>query len=115
MHTVTSKDQSTSAGTAIIDPEVFQEAGDCRKVYNRGSPSINGALRDAAFKIGILSRQEVAVLVAAASGYEDKEIAEALHISYSTVRTIWSRLIGKMRVTSRRHAVARLLEAALDV
>lgn len=59
-----------------------------------------------------LSPKERAVLVAAASGAEDKEIAVELGCTLSTVRTLWQRIYRKTRTASRRRLIAALWEHA---
>jgi DNA-binding NarL/FixJ family response regulator len=63
-------------------------------------------------KYPMLSPRERAVLVAAALGAEDKEIAANLGCSISTIRTLWQRTYRKMREPSRRRLVALIWEEA---
>ena len=60
----------------------------------------------------ILSPRERAVLLAAARGAEDKEIAMKLGCSVSTVRTLWHRVYRKTRELSRRMLIARAWKEA---
>jgi DNA-binding CsgD family transcriptional regulator len=60
----------------------------------------------------VLSPMERSVLLAAARGAEDKEIAAALGCSLSTVRTLWQRTYRKTHTTSRRRLVATLWDQA---
>ena len=53
-----------------------------------------------------LSPMERAVLLAAARGAEDKQIAAQLGCSISTVRTLWQRIYHKTGRHSRRKLVA---------
>lgn len=55
-----------------------------------------------------LSPRERAVLLAAALGAEDKEIAAELGCTLSTVRTHWQRTYKKTHLPSRRRLVAML-------
>ena len=55
-----------------------------------------------------LSPRERAVLLAAALGAEDKEIAIELGCTLSTVRTHWQRIYKKTHSPSRRQLVAML-------
>jgi DNA-binding CsgD family transcriptional regulator len=55
-----------------------------------------------------LSPRERAVLLAAALGAEDKEIAAELGCTLSTVRTHWQRTYRKTHLPSRRQLVAML-------
>jgi DNA-binding CsgD family transcriptional regulator len=64
-------------------------------------------------KYGLLSPMEQLVLLAAAQGSEDKEIAALLCCSISTVRTLWQRAYKKTRVMSRRQLIATLWREAL--
>ena len=64
-------------------------------------------------KYGLLSRMEHVVLLAAAQGAEDKEIAAQLCCSISTVRTLWQRTYKKTRMTSRRQLIATIWQEAL--
>jgi DNA-binding CsgD family transcriptional regulator len=53
-----------------------------------------------------LSPQEIRILELAASGYGDKEIANALNVTHSTVRTYWERIRTKSNAKNRTHAVS---------
>jgi DNA-binding NarL/FixJ family response regulator len=59
------------------------------------------------------SPRELAVVVEAALGAEDKEIAVALGCSVSTVRTMWQRVYRKAGSPSRRQIVASVWQEAL--
>jgi DNA-binding NarL/FixJ family response regulator len=59
-----------------------------------------------------LSPRERDVLLAAARGAEDKEIAATLGCSVSTVRTLWQRTYRKTRELSRRTLVAQAWKEA---
>jgi DNA-binding NarL/FixJ family response regulator len=52
-----------------------------------------------------LSTQEIRILELAAIGYADKEIAVALRVTHSTVRTYWERIRSKSNAKNRTHAV----------
>lgn len=70
-------------------------------------------LSEAARRVyALLSPREVAVLLAAAQGAEDKEIAVQLGCTLSTVRTLWQRMYRKTQATSRRRLIATLWEKA---
>lgn len=56
----------------------------------------------------LLSPKERAVLLAAARGAEDKEIAAELGCTLSTVRTLWQRTYKKTRTASRRRLIAAI-------
>ena len=60
----------------------------------------------------MLSPKERAVLLAAARGAEDKEIADELGCTLSTVRTLWQRTYRKTRTASRRRLIAAIWEHA---
>jgi DNA-binding CsgD family transcriptional regulator len=62
-----------------------------------------------------LSPKEQAVLLAAARGAEDKEIAAALGCTVSTVRTLWQRIYKKTHLVSRRRLVAAIWERACQL
>ncbi|HTV25865.1 MAG TPA: helix-turn-helix transcriptional regulator [Polyangiaceae bacterium] len=62
-----------------------------------------------------LSPRERAVLLAAAHGAEDKEIAAKLGCSVSTVRTLWQRTYRKTRELSRRMLIARAWKEACRI
>ena len=62
-----------------------------------------------------LSPRERAVLLAAARGAEDKQIAADLGCTLSTVRTLWQRIYKKTRTVSRRRLVATLWEEACQL
>ncbi len=55
-------------------------------------------------------KREEQVLVLAASGLTDKEIAQRLGISPDTVGTYWRRILGKYRAASRTEVVAKYTE-----
>jgi DNA-binding NarL/FixJ family response regulator len=59
-----------------------------------------------------LSPTERAVLLAAARGAEDKEIAHELGCTLSTVRTLWQRTYKKTHTPSRRRLIAAIWEHA---
>ncbi|MFD0324599.1 response regulator transcription factor [Lysobacter gummosus] len=61
----------------------------------------------------LLSPMEQSVLVAAARGAEDKQIAASLECSISTVRTLWQRIYHKTGLTSRRKLIAKIWSEAL--
>lgn len=63
----------------------------------------------------LLSPKERSVLVAAARGAEDKEIAATLGCTLSTVRTLWQRTYKKTRTSSRRQLIAALWGEACRV
>ncbi|MEI2454893.1 helix-turn-helix transcriptional regulator [Lysobacter firmicutimachus] len=60
-----------------------------------------------------LSPMERSVLLAAARGAEDKQIAATLGCSISTVRTLWQRVYQKTGLTSRRKLIALLWAEAV--
>ena len=62
-----------------------------------------------------LSPKEQAVLLAAARGAEDKEIAAELGCTVSTVRTLWQRTYKKTHTASRRRLVAAIWEKACQL
>ena len=62
-----------------------------------------------------LSPKEQAVLLAAARGSEDKEIAAELGCTVSTVRTLWQRTYKKTHIASRRRLVAAIWEKACEL
>jgi DNA-binding CsgD family transcriptional regulator len=70
-------------------------------------------------KYARLSPREYSVLLAAARGAEDKEIAASLGCSISTVRTMWQRVYQKTGLVSRRKIIAVIWEevvrALIDV
>lgn len=55
-------------------------------------------------------KREEQVLVLAASGLTDKEIAVRLEISPDTVGTYWRRILGKYQASSRTEVVAKYME-----
>jgi DNA-binding NarL/FixJ family response regulator len=62
-----------------------------------------------------LSPKEQAVLLAAARGSEDKEIAAELGCTVSTVRTLWQRTYKKTHIASRRRLIAAIWEKACQL
>jgi DNA-binding NarL/FixJ family response regulator len=61
----------------------------------------------------LLSTREVEVLRFAANGYLDKEIAAAMDVEVSTVRTHWDRARGKLKAINRTHAVSLAMALGL--
>ncbi|MGH8083130.1 MAG: response regulator transcription factor [Lysobacter sp.] len=61
----------------------------------------------------LLSPMEQSVLIAAARGAEDKQVAALLGCSISTVRTLWQRIYQKTGLHSRRKLIARIWSEAL--
>ena len=69
--------------------------------------AVAARLSEAASEIyAVLSPKERAVLLAAARGAEDKEIAAELGCTLSTVRTLWQRTYRKTHTASRRRLIA---------
>jgi len=62
-----------------------------------------------------LSPKERAVILAAARGAEDKEIAAELRCTLSTVRTLWQRTYKKTQTSSRRRLIAALWDKACQL
>ncbi|MBC8063244.1 MAG: PAS domain S-box protein [Chlorobia bacterium] len=62
-----------------------------------------------------LSEREQKILNLASSGLIDKEIATALDISLTTVRTYWDRLRSKLSASNRTHALALALPILLEI
>lgn len=56
-----------------------------------------------------LSPQEIMVLVYIALGYDDKEVAEKMNLSYYTVRTYIDRVTLKLAARNKTHAVIKCL------
>jgi len=63
---------------------------------------------------GVLSDREREVLLLAAEGLTDKEIALRLEIGSKTVRTYWDRIRQKLAAASRTQALAISLKLAYD-
>jgi DNA-binding NarL/FixJ family response regulator len=53
----------------------------------------------------MLSRREILTLNHAANGLADKQIARAMNVEVSTVRTHWKRARSKLHALNRTHAV----------
>lgn len=62
----------------------------------------------------LLSRREVDVLSRLAEGMSNKEIAAALHISYSTVKNHISSIYAKLGVGTRTEALLEIQKQGLD-
>jgi DNA-binding CsgD family transcriptional regulator len=62
-----------------------------------------------------LSPKERAVILAAARGAEDKEIAADFRCTVSTVRTLWQRSYKKTHTSSRRRVIAALWDKACQL
>jgi PAS domain S-box-containing protein len=56
-----------------------------------------------------LSSRELEIVMEAAAGLTDKEIAKRLDLSIASVRTYWERLRRKLDATNRGHAIALAL------
>jgi DNA-binding NarL/FixJ family response regulator len=85
-------------------------------VLSSGKHADDGWLNTAADTIyAALSPKEQAVLLAAARGSEDKEIAAELGCTVSTVRTLWQRTYKKTHIASRRRLVAAIWEKACEL
>jgi DNA-binding NarL/FixJ family response regulator len=82
-----------------------------RKVLTRFRHS--GADRGADSKKGILTTRECEVLKRAARGMWNKEIAEGLFLSLSTVEAHLSSIFNKLGVSSRTEAVVNGLKRGL--
>jgi DNA-binding NarL/FixJ family response regulator len=68
--------------------------------------SITGNLAErASTGTGLLSRREILTLNHAANGLADKQIARAMNVEVSTIRTHWKRARGKLHALNRTHAV----------
>jgi DNA-binding CsgD family transcriptional regulator len=62
-----------------------------------------------------LSPKEQAVILAAARGAEDKEIAADFRCTLSTVQTLWQRSYKKTHTSSRRRVIAALWDKACQL
>ncbi len=67
----------------------------------------DGNINEAELKRLNLSSREYEVLQLLAKGHRNAEIAQELYISVSTVKTHVSRLLEKLEVKSRTHAVTK--------
>lgn len=61
-----------------------------------------------------LTQQEVRIVVRAADGATDSEIAEQLGITENTVGTYWTRIYQRLGAARRAHAVAIVLRRQRD-
>lgn len=88
-----------------------------REVISGGSPMSSAIARKvvqafrapAPHKPEGLAEREAEVLELLARGYQCKEVAQKLGVSYSTVRTYVARIYEKLQVNSRAEAIARYL------
>jgi DNA-binding NarL/FixJ family response regulator len=62
-----------------------------------------------------LTSREAEICILVYKGLTDQEIANALGIAFTTVRTHLSRLFLKLDVTTRSELVYHLLEGVLDI
>lgn len=62
----------------------------------------------------VLSEREREILNLASTGFIDKEIANRLNISLTTVRTYWDRLRVKLGASNRTHAIALAMPYLLE-
>ena len=79
-----------------------------RKPHSTPLPDVTGRT----FVLEKLAPREREILELLAKGYLQKEIADQLGISFSTVRTLTGRIYEKLHVHSRGQAVAKYLGAA---
>lgn len=85
--------RDTVAGQTVLDPQAAQAVA--RQIQPHAEAE--------------LSRQERRVLLLAADGKTNRQIARAMYISETTVKTYFNRIFVKLGVTDRTSAVAAML------
>lgn len=93
-HVLAQAIRDTVAGSTVLNPTAAE--------------AVSKALRPATKPA--LSEQETRVLREAAKGMTNRQIAEHLYISESTVKTYFSRIFAKLEVSDRTAAVAEAIE-----
>ena len=85
----------------LVDPDAVTAVNDLYKVYNVGWSKLSGAMRNRNVATNLTARErEIAKL--AAFGRSNKEIANMLYISESTVKQTILRVVQKTGVADRR-------------
>jgi DNA-binding NarL/FixJ family response regulator len=100
--------RTVAAGDAIVSPRVTRAMID---LYRGRLPDPAGVRR--ASSIDLLSEREREVLVAIGRGLSNSEIARELFLSESTVKTHVGRVLAKLDVRDRVHAVIFAYENGL--
>jgi DNA-binding NarL/FixJ family response regulator len=100
--------RTVAAGDAIVSPRVTRAMLD---LYRGRLPDPSGATR--ASSTDALSEREKEVLVAIGRGLSNAEIAQELFLSESTVKTHVGRVLAKLALRDRVHAVIFAYENGL--
>ena len=104
----TSREELFQAVRTVYRGESLIQPGVAAKVLDRFAQ-----LSRQASNTGILSRREVEVIQLMAKGSANKEIATALSLSESTVKTHVSNIFGKLEVNDRTGAVTKAMQMGI--
>lgn len=96
--------RSVMTGDAVVSPRVTA------KLIEVAVPHLSGPGVEAEEALAVLSEREREVFVLVGRGFTNTEIAQALHVSESTVKAHFGRILTKMDLPSRVQAVIRAYE-----
>ena len=100
--------RTVAAGDAIVSPRITRAMLD---LYRGQLPEAAGARR--ASSVDLLSEREHEVLLAVGRGLSNSEVAQELYVSESTVKTHVGRILAKLGLRDRVHAVIYVYENGL--
>ncbi|HSU34624.1 MAG TPA: response regulator transcription factor [Propionibacteriaceae bacterium] len=95
-----------AAGESVVAPRVT------RVLLDRFAARLTPA-RDVEDRLGVLTDREQEVLLLVARGLSNPEIASALHVAEATVKTHFGRILMKLNLRDRVHAVLLAYEIGL--
>lgn len=93
--------RTVHAGTAVVDPRLTRQLID----HYLGTEAQAGSSPDRAHLVDALTRRERDIFDAIARGLDNGEIAAALHLAPSTVKSYVNVVFAKLGVRDRVHAV----------
>jgi len=99
----------------LMDEESKEEERPTSEVVTLGSPPLSGERPQEEGLPSLLSAREVEVLGLMVRGHTNKEIAQNLLVSVSTVKKHVHHIIDKLVVSDRTQAVVRAIEKGLVV
>ena len=101
--------RTVHAGDAVVSPRITA------KLIEVALPQLNQGVSPTEQdpELDRLTEREREVFVLVGRGYTNPEIAQALHLSESTVKTHFGRVLMKLGLTSRVQAVIRAYELGL--
>lgn len=103
--------QLAHAVRAVLDGDALLSPTITRRLVERLGPDASGS--PAADLLEALTPREHEILRLIAEGHTNTEIAAALHIAESTVKTHVSRILNKLQLRDRVHAVILAYEAGI--